>query len=126
MAAAASAGIGLETIASEYDVPQFEVTIEHKAPLEAVDNTFFLKLLCREIASRHGLLLSGYWANWGYDHRAVAVRVPSDRGSGTRLENRLPDGASNPYVATAETASPGSGRRPRITPRGVPHSGYSQ
>ena len=177
MAAAESCGIGLETIASEYDTPQFEVTIEHKEPLEAIDNTFLLKLLCREVASRHGLLwtflgrpfgdrggnglhvnisfqdgagehlfcdpqtedglsaiahhgiggmlkhheavtalcaptvnaykrlipgqLSGYWANWGYDHRAVAIRVPSDRGPGTRLESRVPDGAANPYVAAA-------------------------
>ena len=31
----------------------------------------------------------------------MAIRVPSDRGAGTRLENRLPDGAANPYVATA-------------------------
>ncbi len=177
MAAAESTGIGLETIASEYDTPQFEVTIEHKEPLEAIDNTFLLKLLSREVAARHGLLmtflgrpfgdrggnglhvnisfqndagehlfhdpqaddglsamahhgiggmlehhealtalcaptvnaykrlipgqLSGYWANWGYDHRAVAIRVPSDRGAGTRLESRVPDGAANPYVATA-------------------------
>ena len=177
MAAAESTGIGLETVASEYDTPQFEVTIEHKEPLEAIDNTFLLKLLSREVAARHGLLLtflgrpfgdrggnglhvnisfqndagehlfhdpqaddglsamahhgiggmlehhealtalcaptvnaykrlipgqlSGYWANWGYDHRAVAIRVPSDRGAGTRLESRVPDGAANPYVATA-------------------------
>ena len=58
MAAAATAGIGLETIASEYDAPQFEFTIEHKPPLEAIDNTFLLKLLCREVAARHGLLLT--------------------------------------------------------------------
>ena len=45
--------------------------------------------------------LSGYWANWGFDHRSVAVRVPGDRGRGTRLESRLPDGSANPYLATA-------------------------
>jgi glutamine synthetase len=45
--------------------------------------------------------LSGYWANWGYDHRSVAVRVPSDRGNGTRIESRLADGSANPYLATA-------------------------
>ena len=26
--------------------------------------------------------LAGYWANWGYDHRGVAVRVPGERGPG--------------------------------------------
>jgi glutamine synthetase len=45
--------------------------------------------------------LSGYWANWGYDHRSVAVRVPSDRGNGTGIESRLADGSANPYLATA-------------------------
>lgn len=46
-------------------------------------------------------LLSGYWANWGYDHRAATNRVPPHRGAGTRIENRLPDGAANPYIASA-------------------------
>ncbi len=45
--------------------------------------------------------LAGYWANWGYDHRGVSVRVPGERGAGTRLEHRMSDGAANPYLATA-------------------------
>ncbi|MCP4361948.1 MAG: glutamine synthetase, partial [Chloroflexi bacterium] len=45
--------------------------------------------------------LSGYWANWGYDHRGVTIRVPHHRGKATRLENRMSDGAANPYLATA-------------------------
>ena len=45
--------------------------------------------------------LAGYWANWGYDHRGVAVRVPGERATATRLEHRLADGAANPYVAAA-------------------------
>jgi glutamine synthetase len=45
--------------------------------------------------------LAGYWANWGYDHRGVTVRVPTDRGAATRLEHRMSDGAANPYLATA-------------------------
>ena len=36
--------------------------------------------------------LSGYWANWGYDHRGATVRVPPERGEGARLEHRLSDG----------------------------------
>ncbi len=27
--------------------------------------------------------LSGYWANWGYDHRGATVRVPPERGDGS-------------------------------------------
>ena len=30
--------------------------------------------------------LAGYWANWGYDHRGVTIRVPHARGKGTRIE----------------------------------------
>ena len=37
--------------------------------------------------------LSGYWANWGYDHRGATIRVPGERGVSARLEHRLCDGA---------------------------------
>lgn len=45
--------------------------------------------------------LCGYWANWGYDHRGVTVRVPPARGKGTRLEHRLGDGSVTPHQAVA-------------------------
>lgn len=45
--------------------------------------------------------LAGYWANWGYDHRGVTVRIPHERGKATRIEHRMPDGAASPYLATA-------------------------
>jgi glutamine synthetase len=45
--------------------------------------------------------LSGFWANWGYDHRGVTIRIPGERGPGLRIEHRTADCASNPYVATA-------------------------
>lgn len=45
--------------------------------------------------------LAGVYANWGYDHRCAAVRVPARRGVETRVEHRMPDGAANPYIATA-------------------------
>jgi glutamine synthetase len=46
-------------------------------------------------------MLSGYWANWGYDHRVATTRVPPHRGDETHLEHRLSDGAANPYLAAA-------------------------
>ena len=155
MAAAEVCGLGIETMGSEYDNPQFELVVGYGDALDALDRAFLLKQLCREVALRHGLLLTflgrpfqdrggngthfhlsitgddgrnlfddpssddglakaakhaiagvvahhesltalcaptvnaykrlkpgelaGYWANWGYDHRSVAVRVPSAR-----------------------------------------------
>lgn len=170
-------GLPIEAINSEYDSPQFELTLEYGEALQTVDNIFLFKLMAREIAAKHGLLLTflgkpfegrsgsgfhtnfslqdeagrnsladpqtpdglsplahqciagilahhegmtalcastvnaykrlrprqlaGYWANWGYDHRGVTLRVPDGRGPATRLEHRMSDGAANPYLATA-------------------------
>lgn len=167
----------VEAINSEYDTPQFELTLAFGDALRAVDDIFLFKLMARELALKRGLLLTylgkpfeersgsgfhvnfslqdrqgdnaladpqaadglsqlarhciagivehhegmtalcaptvnaykrlrpgqlaGYWANWGYDHRGVTIRVPYDRGESTRLEHRMSDGAANPYLATA-------------------------
>ena len=45
--------------------------------------------------------MAPYRANWGYDNRTTFVRIPPERGSGTRLEVRIGDGAANPYVVIA-------------------------
>ena len=45
--------------------------------------------------------LNGYWGNWGYAHRCAGNRVPEARGSGTRIESRLSDGAVNIHLAVA-------------------------
>ena len=45
--------------------------------------------------------MSGYWANWGHDHRGCAVRIPRERGAGARLEHRLADGGCGPHLAVA-------------------------
>jgi glutamine synthetase len=45
--------------------------------------------------------MNGYWANWGFDHRAVAVRVSGETGRASRIEHRLGDCAASPYVAAA-------------------------
>ncbi len=45
--------------------------------------------------------LSGYWANWGYDHRGATIRIPGDRGEGARLEHRLSDGAAVVHSSVA-------------------------
>jgi glutamine synthetase len=45
--------------------------------------------------------LSGYWANWGYDHRGATVRIPPERGEAARLEHRLSDGGATVHTAAA-------------------------
>ncbi len=45
--------------------------------------------------------LAPYRSNWGYDNRSTMLRVPPDRGQGTRLELRIGDGTANPYVVIA-------------------------
>ena len=177
MRTAEACGLPIESINSEYDTPQFELTLVYDDALKAVDDIFLFKLMARELAFRRGLLLTyigkpfadrggsgfhvnfsledkkgknamqdpkakdglsklahqciagmiehfeasaglcaptvnaykrlkpaqlaGFWANWGYDHRGASVRIPHERGKGTRLEHRMADGAANPYLATA-------------------------
>ena len=174
---AEACGLPVEAINSEYDTPQFEMTLRYDDCLKAVDNIFLFKLMAREIAQKRGLRLTftgkpfgdrggsglhvnfslvdhdgnnamvdtsaadgisalakqciagqiakldsmalycaptvnaykrlkpaqlaGYWANWGYDHRGVTIRIPHERGKATRVENRMSDGAASPYLATA-------------------------
>lgn len=45
--------------------------------------------------------LSGYWRNWGGDHRNVTTRVSAEGGTKSRLEHRMADAAANPYIAVA-------------------------
>ena len=45
--------------------------------------------------------LSGYWRNWGVDHRGVTTRVSSETGDHARIEHRMADGAANTYTMVA-------------------------
>lgn len=45
--------------------------------------------------------LAPFRSNWGYDNRSCMVRIPPERGQGTRLEVRVGDGAANPYLVIA-------------------------
>ncbi len=51
--------------------------------------------------------LAPYRINWGFDNRSTLVRVPPDRGEGTRLEVRVGDGAANPYIVVAAILAAG-------------------
>lgn len=43
--------------------------------------------------------MAGYWANWAEDHRLVTVRSTVASPKSARLEHRMADGATNPYLA---------------------------
>lgn len=177
METARAVGLPLDSVNSEYDNGQFELTLAYNEAMEAADQTFLFKVMAREVAARHGVLLSylgkpingrggtgfhvnlsiadddgnnlfadessddgisdlarsliagllhhhvgmtalmaptvnaykrlqpgslcGYWANWGYDHRGVTVRVPPARGRGTRIEHRVGDGSVAPHQGIA-------------------------
>lgn len=45
--------------------------------------------------------LAPYRSNWGYDNRSTMIRIPPERGQGTRLELRIGDGTANPYIVMA-------------------------
>lgn len=45
--------------------------------------------------------LSGYWQNWGGDHRNVTTRISSEGGAKARMEHRMADASANPYTAVA-------------------------
>jgi glutamine synthetase len=39
--------------------------------------------------------------NWGLDNRTTFVRIPPERGAGSRVEIRVGDGSANPYLTIA-------------------------
>jgi glutamine synthetase len=45
--------------------------------------------------------MSGYWCNWGEDHRGVTVRISGEGGKKARLEHRMADASANPYAIVA-------------------------
>jgi glutamine synthetase len=55
-------------------------------------------------------------ANWGWDNRSTFVRIPPERGGGTRVEVRVGDGAANPYLVIAALLAAGAhGIRDNLT-----------
>lgn len=172
-------GFKLDMITAEYDSPQFEYTLTFDDAVKAVDDIVLFRLMAREIALEHGLVLtflpkplaeaggsgmhinysftdergknalsvgdrngpdvindlakgclagvlhhhkglagliaptansyqrlqpgslSGFWKNWGGDHRNVTTRISCEGGAKSRLEHRMADASANPYTAVA-------------------------
>lgn len=54
---------------------------------------------------------------WGLDNRTIYIRVPSERGRATRVENRAPCASANPYIVFAAAFAAGmDGIENRIDP----------
>jgi glutamine synthetase len=64
-----------------------------------------LTALCASTVNSYKRLQPGLWApidiSYGFDNKTCPVRIPQDRGSGTRVEVRIPDSYANPYLALA-------------------------
>jgi glutamine synthetase len=45
--------------------------------------------------------LAPWLIDWGLDNRSAMIRIPPERGGGSRMEVRLGDATANPYLATA-------------------------
>ena len=173
---ASALGFKIDCVTSEYDSPQFEFTLTYDEAVKAVDDIFLFRVLAREVALDHGIVLtfmpkpilnkggsglhvnfsfndrdgknvfgdskqgamtdlakgcvaglmyhhrgmaglvaptvnsyerlkpaslSGYWRNWGIDHRGVTTRLSAETGAKARLEHRMGDAAANPYTLVA-------------------------
>jgi glutamine synthetase len=70
--------------------------IEHHEALAAIAAP-----LTNSYARLQPASLSGYWANWGFDHRSVTVRISAETGAAARIEHRMADCAASPYFALA-------------------------
>ncbi|GII63758.1 glutamine synthetase [Sphaerisporangium krabiense] len=68
--------------------------------------------------------LAPWLADWGLDNRSAMVRIPPERGAGSRVEVRLGDASANPYLGVAGLlAAVYLGIRDRVEPPG-PLEGY--
>ncbi len=76
-----------------------------------------MKALCafeNPLSNSYKRLIPGSWApahvSYGYDHRGVAIRIPSDPPGSTeskRMELRLPDCSVNPHIAVGAVLAAG-------------------
>ncbi|MEH6452726.1 MAG: glutamine synthetase family protein [Psychromonas sp.] len=67
-----------------------------------------IALLCPSINSYRRFSTGMYTpvkANWGKNHRGVALRVPSSNGQNRRIEHRIAGADVNPYILTAVVIS---------------------
>ena len=55
---AEASGFRLELITAEYDTPQYEFTLAYDSVVKAVDELVLFRQMAREVALKHGILLT--------------------------------------------------------------------
>lgn len=64
-----------------------------------------MSIITNPLINSYKRLIPGYEAPvyiaWSVKNRTPLIRIPADRGEGTRIELRSPDAACNPYLALA-------------------------
>ena len=97
MEVADKCGLPIESVNSEYDTPQFELTLTHNPALLAVDNIFLFKLMARELAARKGLLLTFIgkpFADRGGSGLHVNLSLQDKKGKNLMHDAKAKDGLS--------------------------------
>lgn len=69
--------------------------------------------------------LAPFGINWGHDNRTTMIRIPPERGSGTRLELRVGDGAAVPHIAVGALLAAALDGIRNKTPLQPPAEGWS-
>ena len=94
-----------ENVVNDSTAPDGLSAVARHAVAGLIDHHQALAAICAPTVNAYKRLrpssMSGYWANWGYDHRGATVRIPHERGTGARLEHRLSDGAAPIHSALA-------------------------
>jgi glutamine synthetase len=129
MTTADRCGLPIESINSEYDTPQFELTLTYGDALAAVDNIFLFKLMAREIATKHGLLLtymgkpfadrggSGFHVNFSLEKNGQnAMHDPKAEDGLSSLAHGCIAGMIEHFEATAALCAPTVNAYKRLRP----------
>ncbi|MDO4855491.1 MAG: type I glutamate--ammonia ligase [Limosilactobacillus gorillae] len=76
-----------------------------------MDHARSVTAVCNPIVNSYKRLVPGYeapvYVAWSASNRSPMIRIPSDRGMGTRLELRSVDPSANPYLAIAAILAAG-------------------
>lgn len=76
-----------------------------------MDHARSVTAVCNPIVNSYKRLVPGYeapvYVAWSASNRSPMVRIPSERGMGTRLELRSVDPSANPYLAIAAILAAG-------------------